>query len=134
VGIDDDVRITDRFYLGGSSLRGFATYGAGPRDTTTDDALGGNWYYNNTIEVSFPLGLPNEFGIRGRVFNDIGSIGEVDVTSVDTNDTGSLRAAAGVGVSWKSPFGPVSMDIARAYLKEDFDDLEIVRFNFGTRF
>ncbi|MPY68455.1 MAG: outer membrane protein assembly factor BamA [Alphaproteobacteria bacterium] len=134
LGINDDVRITDRFYLGGASLRGFATYGAGPRDIASDDALGGNWYYNNTVEVSFPLGLPNEFGIRGRVFNDIGSIGKVDVSSVDTNDTGSLRAAAGIGVSWKSPFGPVSMDIGKAYLKEDFDDLEIVRFNFGTRF
>jgi outer membrane protein insertion porin family len=134
-GLDDDVRINDRFYLGGSSLRGFAPFGAGPRDSATNDALGGNWYYNNSIEVSFPLGLPNEFGIRGRVFNDMGSIGEVDTTtSINTNDTGSLRAAAGVGVTWKSPFGPVAMDLAKAYLKEDFDDTEVIRFNFGTRY
>jgi outer membrane protein insertion porin family len=133
-GIADDVRINDRFFLGGGSLRGFSSFGAGPRDVATDDALGGNWFYNNSIEVSFPLGLPNEFGIRGRVFNDLGSIGKVDTTIVDTNDTGKIRAAAGVGVTWKSPFGPVAMDISRAYLKEEFDKTETIRFNFGTRF
>jgi outer membrane protein insertion porin family len=133
-GLGDNIRIIDRFFLGGATLRGFAPFGAGPRDVATNDSLGGNWFYSGTLEVTFPLGLPDEFGIRGRVFNDIGSVGGTDRTSVNTNDTKSLRAAAGVGLAWRSPFGPISIDLGWAYLKEDFDDTEVLRFNFGTRF
>ncbi|MFQ5760738.1 MAG: outer membrane protein assembly factor BamA, partial [Acidiferrobacterales bacterium] len=133
-GIADDVRLVDRFFLGGKNLRGFANLGVSPRDLETDDALGGNWFYNASAEVSFPLGLPDEFGIRGRVFSDLGSIGDVDALSGNVTDVASVRASVGVGFSWRSPVGPVSIDLAKPILKEDFDDLELVRFNFGTRF
>ena len=133
-GIDDDVRLVDRFFLGGTNLRGFKNFGVSPRDLDTDDALGGNWFYNASAEMSFPLGLPDEFGIRGRLFSDLGSIGDVDAIGGNVTDVASLRASVGVGFSWRSPVGPVSIDFAKAVLKEDFDKLEFVRFNFGTRF
>ena len=41
-GTADDVRISDRYFLGGDSFRGFAARGVGPRDTATDDSLGGS--------------------------------------------------------------------------------------------
>lgn len=133
--LDGNTRIIDRFFLGGNSLRGFENFGVGPRDTTADDALGGDWFYTATAQITFPLGLPNEFGIRGRAFTDMGSLGKADTDSViNVNDTRSLRASVGLGISWSSPFGPVSMDIARPVLKEDFDRTETIRFNFGTRF
>lgn len=133
--IDDRTRITDRFFLGGNSLRGFENLGVGPRDTTTDDSLGGDWFYSATAQVIFPLGLPNEFGIRGRAFTDLGSLGKADTGSgSNVNDTGSLRASLGFGITWSSPFGPVSMDFASPILKENFDRTETIRFNFGTRF
>lgn len=134
VGLGEDIRLVDRFFLGGINLRGFANFGVGPRDTATDDALGGNWFYNASAQVTFPLGLPDEFGIRGKAFTDLGSIGDVDVSSGNVADDASLRASMGVGVSWRSPVGPVSIDFTKAVLKEDFDDIEVVRFNFGTRF
>lgn len=133
--IGDDTRIIDRFFLGGNSLRGFENFGVGPRDTGTDDALGGDWFYTATAQLVFPLGLPNEFGIRGRAFTDLGSLGKADTgTGSNVNDTRSIRASFGLGISWSSPFGPVSMDIAFPILKENFDRTETVRFNFGTRF
>lgn len=133
-GLDDDIRLVDRFFLGGTNLRGFANLGISPRDLDTDDALGGNWFYNASVEMSFPLGLPDEFGIRGRMFSDLGSIGGVDTIGGNVADVSSVRASVGVGISWRSPVGPVSIEFSRPILKEDFDEIETVRFNFGTRF
>ena len=133
-GLGQDTRIVDRFFLGGDNMRGFANYGAGPRDLVSDDAVGGNWMYNGTIQVEFPLGLPNEFGIRGRAFTDFGSLGEVDSSIATISDTGSIRASLGVGLTWKSLFGPISIDLGVPVIKEDYDESELIRFNFGTRF
>ena len=135
IGIGQNVRISDRFFPGSDNFRGFRLGGAGPRDIQSNDALGGNTYYVVTPELSIPLGLPKELGISGRVFSDIGSsFGLDNVTGKDIRDTGSIRAAAGVGITWKSPFGPIRIDFSRPYLKEKFDRSEFLRFSFGTRF
>ncbi len=131
---DTDVEINERFFLGGSTLRGFSKSGVGPRDSTTDDALGGNYFYRGTAEMSFPVGLPEEMGVSGHLFNDVGSLWELDETGPEVQDESSLRASAGVGVSWRSPFGPVRVDLAKPYLDEEYDEDEVFRFNFGTRF
>ncbi len=96
VGLDDDVRVTDAFFLGGASLRGFANAGVGPRDLVSDDSVGGNWFYSGVAQVSFPLGLPNEFGIKGRAFTDLGSLGKTDATLGNCGYQ-SLRASVGWG-------------------------------------
>ena len=62
----EKIRATDNFFLGGTSLRGFKAAGVGPRDTLSADALGGNQYFAGTVQMSFPLGLPEEYKIRGR--------------------------------------------------------------------
>ncbi|MEQ8967195.1 MAG: outer membrane protein assembly factor BamA [Azospirillaceae bacterium] len=136
VGLGEDVRINDRFFVGGSNLRGFERAGIGPRDEN-GDSLGGNRYAVGSVEVSFPLGLPEELGLKGRAFSDVGTLGSVDITpgpGEEINDTDSLRASVGVGLSWASPFGPVRMDLAYPVLEEDFDKTEAFRFSFGTRF
>lgn len=131
---DSDVEINERYFIGGSSLRGFAKAGIGPRDATTDDALGGNVFYRGSLETSFPIGLPEEMGILGHGFTDFGSLWDIDETGADILDESSIRASAGLGLSWRSPFGPIRADVALPYLKEDFDEKEVFRFNFGTRF
>ncbi len=131
---DSNVEINERFFLGGSTLRGFERSGIGPRDTTTDDALGGNVFYRGSVEMTFPLGLPKELGIKGHTFTDFGTLWEIDETGSGIEDESSIRAAAGVGVSWRSPFGPIRLDIAVPYAKEDYDEEEKFRFDFGTRF
>ena len=134
IGFGQDTRIIDRFFLGGASLRGFTNSGVGPRDTVTDDAVGGRWVYGGSLQTTFPMGLPNELGILGQVFGDIGSSGNSDTDVGTIRDTKSLRAAMGVGISWKSPFGPIAIEWSTPLLKEDFDKTESLRFDFGARF
>ncbi len=134
LGIGEDVSIFDRFFLGGDDLRGFATSGVGPRDSSTKDALGGEWMYHSTSQVKFPLGLPEELGLSGKIFTDLGSVGQLSSGSTSVNDTSSLRLSVGAGVDWASPFGPIGVDFGLPILKESFDEEETVRVNFGTRF
>jgi len=133
-GLGEDVNIGDRFFLGGDSLRGFKSAGAGPRDLSTGDSLGGEWIYNGSVELKVPLGLPEELGISGRFFSDFGSAGGVNPSSPTVSDEGSVRVSAGFGVGWASPFGPIAVDLGVPLVKESFDKREIIRVNFGTRF
>lgn len=133
----EDVEINERFFLGGTTLRGFEQAGIGPRDITTRDALGGNFFYRGTAELSFPIFLPDELGVKGHAFSDAGSLWEIDETSSLANpfdDGQAVRVSAGVGLSWRSPFGPIRVDFGFPIVKEDFDEEERFRFNFGTRF
>ncbi|MEK7245745.1 MAG: outer membrane protein assembly factor BamA, partial [Pseudomonadota bacterium] len=128
-----NVRVSDRFLVGGDDVRGFRSGGVGPRDGSLD-SLGGEWMYTATAEVLFPLGLPPELGVRGKAFTDMGSAGKISPTSPTVNDTGSVRAAVGAGVNWASPFGLVGLDFGIPILKENFDKTELIRVNFGTKF
>ncbi|MCC7271271.1 MAG: outer membrane protein assembly factor BamA [Alphaproteobacteria bacterium] len=134
VSFDDEVRLTDRYFLGGDNCRGFRNSGVGPRDTTTRDALGGNTYYAATTELSFPLGLPQEFGLTGRVFGDACSLWDSDSKGPEVADSAAVRFATGIGLSWKSPLGPIRIDFAVPVLKEKSDRSENFRISFGTRF
>jgi len=131
---DETVAINERYYLGDATLRGFDQAGVGPRDITTDDALGGNRFYRGTAELSFPVGLPEELGILGHAFGDAGSLYEVEVNDPSVVDENAIRASLGLGMSWRSPFGPVRVDFSVPVVKEDYDEEKNFRFNFGTRF
>lgn len=134
-GIGQDVMFIRNYQLGGENLRGFRTGGGSARDKSTSDVLGGTWIGTVTAEVRFPLGLPEELGISGKTFTDAGMVGKPDgVNASAMNYSSSIRASAGVGIVWKSPMGPVSIDLAYPLMKEDFDKEEIFRFNFGTQF
>ena len=81
-GFNQNIDISDRFFLGGNSFVGFQNAGLGPRDKNTSDTLGGNFYYTFTPQIKFGLGLPKELGIKGRIFSTAGML-----TSIDTNNT-----------------------------------------------
>ncbi len=132
--LEDDIRINQRFFVGGRDLRGFDQAGIGPRDINTRDALGGNMYYTGSTELRFPLGLPDDLGFSGAVFVDVGSLWDVDSVGPEVVDKNSLRAAGGIGIAWSSPFGPIRIDYGIPFLKEDYDEEESIRFSFGTRF
>ncbi len=130
----EDVHLFDRFFLGGQTLRGFKFAGVGPRDTSTNDALGGNLLYTATAEQRFPLGLPEELRMFGRVFVEGGTLTDVDAHGPNIEDSHSIRASTGVGLSWLSPLGPIAVDLSQAILKNSEDETEIFRISFGTRF
>ena len=132
------IRVVDHFFLGGDNFPGFRAAGVGPRDAPSGDALGGLAYAVGDVELTVPLGLPKEFGIVGKVFNYVGTL--TDVGSLPGEDPSNIqnsampRASAGVGLAWRSPFGPIRVDIARPYLKQNYDVDELFRFSFGTKF
>lgn len=138
-GMGKVTRVVDRFELGGESLRGFADSGIGPRDKRTKDALGGLYYYKATIELTVPLGLPKELGISGNLFTDLGSVWHSGNRQkaghpILSNDQ-SLRLSTGAGVTWRSPFGPIGVSLAKALIyKKHIDRTEVFRVNFGTTF
>jgi outer membrane protein insertion porin family len=133
-GLGEDVRVTDRFVLGNDRLRGFRVGGVGPRDKFTGDALGADTFGVATVELSFPLGLPDEFGMKGALFTDVGTAFGADGPSSLILDSKAPRGAAGVGISWASPLGPVRFNYAIPFMKESFDKSQRFSFSFGTRF
>lgn len=133
-GIGQDVRINQRFFSGGADVRGFANAGIGPRDIATSDALGANNYVAGTGELRFPLGLPDDLGVSGAAFFDAGSAWGNDSSGPTIRSGADLRASAGLGVAWASPFGPIRIDFAAPLVKQPYDETEFIRFNFGTRF
>jgi outer membrane protein insertion porin family len=140
----DYVRINDRFYKGADTFRGFEIAGLGPRDIVYGDALGGKVFGIGTVELTFPNGLPEQYGINTALFSDVGSVGILDnrakvdpVTGLpDPNirDNLSLRASAGITVFWKSPMGPLRFDIAQVIKRETYDRVQQFNFRTSTRF
>jgi outer membrane protein insertion porin family len=49
-------------------------------------------------------------------------------------DDASPRVGSGVGISWKTPFGLINIDVADPVIKKKYDQTQIFRFGFGTRF
>jgi outer membrane protein insertion porin family len=130
-------KIIDRFFLGGDNLRGFQSGGAGPHaiGATSIDSIGGREIYTGSTELRFPLPISGDLGISGRSFVDVGSLSKVDLLPGTTVvDDPAPRVAAGVGVSWKTPFGLINIDVAEPIIKHKYDQTQLFRFGFGTRF
>lgn len=130
------VRLVDSIFLGNESFRGFAYGGLGPRDAKTKDPLGGTLYWVTTVETLFPIGLPNEFGVKGAVFSDIGSVWKTaqKIPGVTVNDSAAPRLSAGIGISWKSPLGPLRLDYAFPIKKKSYDETQRFLFGVSSRF
>jgi outer membrane protein insertion porin family len=137
-GLGEDVRLLDAFFKGGETVRGFGTSGFGPRDVSTDDALGGNIYVAGTAEVQFPFPvLPRELGFKGAIFADAGTLFDTDANvgpTGDLQDDASIRSSVGGSLLWSSPLGPLRADFAWALTKEDYDKTQWFRFSGGTHF
>ncbi|HTW28326.1 MAG TPA: outer membrane protein assembly factor BamA [Acetobacteraceae bacterium] len=127
-------KIIDRFFLGGDNLRGFESGGAGPHDATTGDSLGGRFIWTQSTELHFPLPISPDLGLSGRAFVDVGSLSVVNEQYGPVYDNPAPRVGVGVGVSWRSPFGLINIDIADPVVKYKYDQTQIFRFGFGTRF
>ncbi len=126
------VRMSDRYYLGGSNLRGFEFAGIGARDRRTGDSLGGNWMVYGGAELIFPIGL-DELGVKGRLFYDVGTLGKPDHFDEDKIAYSSrLRQSIGFGFDWISPMGKIDLDFGYPISKEPYDEKEVFRLNFGT--
>lgn len=152
---NNDLRLTDLFFKGGETIRGFERAGYGPRDACQDpltgqrvvscqkDSLGGKFFWATTAELRFPFPLiPDSLGMQGAIFVDVGSlwdpserallaVAEEDSFIFDSSD---VRLSTGFSIIWQSPLGPLRADIAEALLKADFDKTELFRFGASTNF
>ena len=132
-----NLRLNNLFFLGGDNLRGFAVAGVGPRDAGTADALGGQYFYTTTTELSFPLyGIPKELGLLGKAFVDTGSLWGNQAVNFGASVLNSqlMRVGTGFGIQWISPFGPIRVDYTFPVVQESWDKTQNFRFSFGTRF
>jgi outer membrane protein insertion porin family len=139
-----DVRINERFFKGGDSFRGFSIAGVGPRDINAPGkpALGAEVYAFGTFEVRLPKILPEDYGVDFWLFTDFGVIGKITgqhtacgaLPRPCVKDEIAPRASAGLTVAWKSPFGPVKIDISLPFLKEDYDKTQTIHFGAAHNF
>ena len=96
----DDVRLSDRFFQGAGSFRGFEVAGVGPRflsggttaapltrdGTLNGQAIGGKITAIGSAEILVPVPLPKEYGIRAALFTDFGTVGLVDENTKFLNE------------------------------------------------
>jgi outer membrane protein insertion porin family len=141
------VRLNERFFEGGDSFRGFNLAGIGPREINSggEGAIGGEAYVIGTFEVRVPDFLPADYGINLSAFSDFGTLGHISgvTQGIPTcgqvsaglpciKDNMAFRASAGLAIGWKSPFGPIEIDVGVPFVRESYDKSEIIRFSAGT--
>jgi len=133
-------RALDRFLLTPSIMRGFDPGGIGPRDLTVsgDDPLGGNLFVVARFEAEFPIGLPEEYGITGGVFYDVGNLwdlSDVDISGgTVVGESGSFRHVIGFSVFWNTPVGPLRFNVSSALKKESYDREQNFELTLSTNF
>jgi len=88
------------------------------------------------MEAEFPLGLPEEYGITGGAFLDVGSLWGLDDTNgaAEVDDGFNLRAVVGVSVFWNTQIGPLRFNFSRALVREEFDRERNFDLTVSTRF
>ena len=134
-------RRTDRFMLSTRQLRGFEYNGIGPRDLTDADtradALGGNFFLSARFETAFPLGLPEEYGISGGLFYDVGTVWGLDDTAgtgMTVDDDLHWRQSVGFSLFWDTQIGPLRFNFAHVLQSESYDQTRSFDVTSEARF
>ena len=133
--------LMNSFFGGPTMVRGFAPYGFGPRDLTagsTRDNVGGSMYFATTAELQSSIpGVPDEYGLKASAFVDAGSVfgyrGPTSFAgqSIQVADKNIVRSSVGVGLTWASPFGALTVDYAVPLTKAAYDVTQPLRFSAG---
>lgn len=128
-GKTEELPFFENFFAGGEkTVRGFKTNTLGPRDSY-DDPLGGNIKLVGSVE----LFAPPPFGdlqetLRMSTFLDFGNVFD------STVEFDEFRYSVGVGVTWMSPMGAMTMSYGIPLNEQDGDDIENFQFSFGQVF
>ena len=123
--------IFKNFYGGGlGTVRGFDQNSLGPVDVT-GAYIGGNRRLNLNSELYLPVpGTGNDRTLRLFTYVDVGNVwGENDPLTA-----ASLRASAGVGLTWVSPVGPLKLSYGQPLRKRPEDRIQRLQFQIGTAF
>ena len=128
---DEDVRITNRFYLPRQKLKGFKTRQVGPKDGK--DYVGGNYATAINLDTTLPMVFSQFETLDMRYFIDAANIWGVDYSST-ADQSNTLRASTGIVIDWFTPIGPLNVSFAQDLSKADDDKTEFFQFNLGTTF
>src|SRR5262249_49775199 len=129
----DDLPASERFFAGGdTTVRGFALDSVGTPETIDQDGfpIGGNALIVLNAEVRAP--------VRGNL-SAVGFLdsGNVFARAVDLNVT-ELRSAAGFGFRYKSPVGPIRVDLGFKLHREEIagrrEGLTAIHISMGQAF
>jgi outer membrane protein assembly complex protein YaeT len=116
VVLTHDIPLPERYFMGGSeSHRGFSINQAGPRDPVTGFPIGGNALFFNSLELRMPLAEKRLgfvlFHDAGNVFSSIRTMRLLKVSRSSPTDFNYASHAAGLGVRYRTPVGPVRFDV-----------------------
>ena len=133
-----ELPLYERFFPGGlgggGDVRGYEIYSLGPQVTLFNqqgspfgiEQVGGSQELLLSGETTFPI--LSAFGIRGALFVDAGN----SFFLSESPSINKLQAAYGFGIRWKSPFGPIAVDIARPINPRPNDQSTVFDFGAGT--
>ena len=127
-GDTDDLPFSQKFVTGGpKSVRGFEVNTLAPRDEY-DEPFGGNLKLGYSLELSFPIPFIDEVNLRGAVFLDSGYV----FPEAKDFDIEEMRGSFGIGLSWLSPLGGISMSLSTHINDHETDKTESFQFNLGS--
>lgn len=134
---EDELPLFERYFPGGiGSIRGFEARSLGPREARRNrfgrvlftTPVGGSVLLVANNEIIFPLA--KAIGLKGVVFVDAGNA----YRDVDEIDEDTSRFAAGAGVRWLSPLGPLRIELGVPFNDKPGDETSLVLFSFGGPF
>jgi len=120
----------------------------GTTTTLNTGAIGGNAFAIGTLSTRLPSLLPESYGVSIAAFSDFGTLGRVDnvirtcggvnvggtIAQSCVKDNFAFRASAGLSFGWRSPFGPLQIDLGIPIVKASYDRPQIIHFSAGTGF
>ena len=102
------------------------------------DNVGGSMYWATTAELQSAIpGVPQEFGLKGSVFVDAGSVFRYTGPTMFGSQTAQIannnimRSSAGVGLTWVSPFGALTVNYGVPLAKASYDVVQPLNFSAG---
>ena len=131
--LDDskDVRISERLSLPRNRLKGFQVAKVGPKDG--NDYVGGNYATSLNFSTNLPMLFPSVQTADFAFFIDAANVWGVDYSDT-VNESNEIRSAAGIGVNWFTPIGPLNFTLAQPITKASTDKTETFQFSIGTTF
>jgi outer membrane protein insertion porin family len=134
-------------YFGGGfgSVRGFKRNTLGPQDSpvfpgfTDSDPFGGNVKVVTSAEMLFPVPfMKDNRSLQAAVFFDAGNVFDTDCNEFQVNcfspEFGELRYSVGIGGTYISGFGPITVSLASAFNDNELDETEVFQFSMGQGF
>ncbi|WP_320008841.1 outer membrane protein assembly factor BamA [Maridesulfovibrio sp.] len=137
---DGEIPVFERFYLGGiNNVRGYDSREISPRDSTSDDRIGGNKMLYMNFELLFPIN--EELGLVGLGFFDIGNSWNdgqdffYDTKQADGKELFlGMYKSIGAGLRWFSPMGPIRIEYGYGLDKLKDSSRHKIEFSMGQFF